>query len=428
MTLAGLIILVVYLIVCAAPLGVILGLIGLYSLEFFSNGLSSLAAPAVWNVFTDFTLTAVPLFIAMGDILLEGGMSKRIYASVTPLFRRVPGGLLQTNVAVATLFGAVCGSSTATAAAVGSVAYPELSRRGYDKPTIVGSLAGSGTLGLLIPPSISLLIYGATLDVSIGKLFVAGILPGLGLALLFMVYIAIYALWRPNIVAADPDSYTWGQTFRKLTGIWPLVILMGAVLGTIYAGLATPTEAAAIGVAAAALIGFMFQDLTIAKLLKALINTAASFGTIALVLFGALVLAQAVSILAIPRQIVEIVIFLELSKYTLLLAVVLIYLLLGCFFDGLSLMIMTLPFVFPVMTAVGFDPVWLGVVITILVEVGMITPPVGMNLFVISAMTRGEVGLYKTARATIPYWLILLFGVAVLAAFPSIATWLPSLI
>jgi len=421
--------LIAVLVAAGTPLGVTLGLSGLYLLHFAGPGnLTSVATPAIWNLFTDFTLTAVPLFIAMGDILLEGGVSNRIYASVAPLFRRIPGGLLQTNIVVATLFGAVCGSSTATAAAVGSVAYPELKRRGYEPRAVAGTLAGGGTLGLLIPPSISLLIYGAMLDVSIGKLFLAGILPGLMYALAFMGFVAFKTWKTPSILGQAEEHLSLWESISRLAGIWPLAGLMFAVLGTIYAGLATPTEAAAIGVAAAAVLGFAYRELTLRSLGVALLRSAVSFGALSLVIAGAVILAQAVSILAIPRSLIDMIDAFELSPYALLLAVIVLYLLLGCFFDGLSLMIMTLPFVFPVMTAAGFDPVWLGVVVTIMVEVGMITPPVGMNLFVIAAMTKGDVPVLDLAKATLPYWLILLLGVGALVLFPSIALWLPAFI
>jgi C4-dicarboxylate transporter, DctM subunit len=417
---------VVITAVTGVPIGVGLALTGL-SILHFAGGASDLAITSVWNVFTEFTLSAVPLFIFMGDIMLVSGVSSRLYSALAPIFARVPGKLLHTNIAVSALFGAVSGASTSTAAAVGSVAYPELKKRGYDRPTVVGSLAAGGTLGLLIPPSLSLLIYGATQQVSIGQLFLAGILPGIMMALLMMVLIFVITTRRPELVPQDTDTTPWTQAILNLFRIWPLGLLVFSVLGTIYLGFATATEAAGLGVAAAIILGFFWGELTFHKLWKAFLNSVQVFVAIGVVMMGALILAQAISVVGMPYEAMGWIQTLSLSPIQILLAVTLLYLVLGCFFDGISLMLMTLPIVFPVMTAAGFNPVWLGVIITILIEVGMLTPPVGMNLFVLSGITGSEVTLMQAARASIPYWLLLLFGVAILTVFPKIVLFLPSL-
>jgi len=409
-------------------LGAALGLTGLVLLHVYSNGATSLAVDAIWSVFNSFTLSAVPLFILLGEILLRSGVSSRAYTAFAPVFRRVPGGLLHTNIAVCTLFGAVSGSSLSTAAAVGSVAYPEMTRRGYDKDMIVGSLAGGGTLGLLIPPSLSFLIFGALTETSIGRLFMAGILPGLMIGAMFMAYIFVKSLRNPHLAPHDARALPLLEIIRGFGQVWPLLVLVLAVIGSIIGGIATPTEAAGIGVVLAAIISSIWGDLTFRKLLDAIFHSTLLFAAIGFVVLGATILAQSVSILGVPQQILNMVADSGLDRYTILLIVVLVYLVLGCFFDGLSLMIMTLPVVFPLLTGLGFDPIWIGVLITIVIEIGQVTPPVGLNLSVLSSLTNNEISLGRVAKATVPYWMIHLFAVVVLTAFPMIALFLPNLL
>lgn len=409
-------------------LGVALGITGLIILYFFSNGATSLAIDAIWGVFNSFTLSAVPMFILLGEILLRSGISEKAYSAFAPLFRRVPGGLLHTNIAVCTLFGAVSGSSLSTAAAVGSVAYPEMSKRGYEKDTVVGSLAGGGTLGLLIPPSLSFIIYGALTETSIGKLFAAGIIPGFLVAAMFMLYLLLKCIRNPAIAPRDPNVSSFWEIFVGFRQIWPLLALIFSVIGTIVGGLATPTEAAGVGVVLAVVISTVWGDLTFTKLIDALYNSVLLFSSVGFLVLGATILAQSVSILGLPQQILETVAEAGFGPYGVLLVVVLIYLILGCFFDGLSLMIMTLPVVFPLLTGLGFDPIWIGVIITIVIEIGQITPPVGLNLSVLTALTKNEVSLGRVAIATVPYWLIHLLAILILTIFPIIALYLPNLL
>ncbi len=413
-------------VLSGAVLGAALGLTGFALLHFAVGGATRLGVQTVWNTLNEFTLTAVPLFILLGEVLVASGLARGVYRAMAPFFARLPGGLLHTNIAVCTVFGAVSGSSMSVAAAVGSVAYPELKQRGYDRPAVVGSLAGGGTLGLLIPPSLSLLIYGALTDTSIGRLFIAGVLPGLMMAAIFMGWILWHASRNPAI-APETERVPLREALRGLPAVLPLVVLILAVLGSLFAGIATPTEAAGVGVAAAAILGFTIGDLTLRRLGQALIGTARIFAVIAMVFIGALVLAQAISMLGLPQQMLQVIAEWGLSRWALLAVIVVIYLILGCFFDGLSMMIMTLPLVFPLMTGVGFDAVWLGVIVTMMIEVGMLTPPVGMNLFVLVGITHGEVKLAEAAKAALPYWLALLLGVLLLCLFPGIATWLPKL-
>lgn len=407
-------------------LGAALGLTGFLILQYVAGGATFVAIDAVWNVLNSFTLSAIPLFIMLGEIMLRSGVSKKIYTALSPLFQRVPGGLLHTNIAVCTLFGAVSGSSLSTAAAVGSVAYPEMTARGYDRKMVVASLAGGGTLGLLIPPSLSLLIYGALTETSIGRLFLAGILPGLLFAAMFMGYIYFRCLSRPGLAPKGSTRVGVGTILRNLLSLWPFILLILAIMGSIAFGIATPTEAAGIGVIATIIVGKFWGALTLRTLVESLYAAILLYASIAFVVMGATILAQAVSLLGVPQAILETVRAAELGPLTVLGAVVLVYLVLGCFFDGLSLMIMTLPIVVPLMVGLGYDAVWLGVIITVMIEIGQVTPPVGLNLSVLVSVTKEDVSLGEAAIATIPYWLILLAGVAILAALPQIALYLPT--
>jgi len=408
-------------------LGAALGLTGLIILHFFAEGATSLALNAVWNVLNEFTLSAIPLFIIMGEILLESGVSQKIYGSLSGIFRHIPGGLLHTNIAVCTVFGAISGSSLSTAAAVGSVAYPEMSKRNYDEPMVVGSLAGGGTLGLLIPPSLSLLIYGALTETSIGKLFMGGILPGILMAILFMLYIFIRCTKNPKLWNSDTyHNEKLSSSIIDFLKIWPIAFLIVAIMGSIVLGIATPTEAAGIGVISSLILGLFWGNLSKEKIFKCFYNSAITYGSIGFVVVGAVILAQSISILGIPQELIEAIQNMGMSKYYVLSLIVFIYLILGCLFDGLSLMVMTLPIVFPLMTNLGFDPVWLGIIITIMIEIGQITPPVGLNLSVLVAVTDNKVGLGETAIATSPYWILLLFGILIVTIFPSIVLYMPS--
>lgn len=406
-----------------AILGAALGLTGLLLLHFQANGATALAINATWNMLTDFTLSAVPLFIFLGEILLASGVSKRVYNGLTPLFARVPGQLLHTNIAVCTLFGAVSGSSTSTAAAIGAVGYPELTKRGYKPSVVVGTLAAGGTLGLLIPPSLALIIYGATQNVSIGQLFIAGMLPGLLIAAAFSTWIMIRSKIGEPVTPTFKEKVTFKHVITGLKEIWPLPVLIFFVLGTIYLGIATPTESAALGVVASIILGLTWGDLTFKRLWQAFKHASIMFTAIGMILIGTVILSQAVSLLGIPRTAVEAIGSFGLGPYGILLMIVIVYIVLGCFFDGISLLLMTLPITFPMITSLGFDPIWFGIIVTLLIEIGMITPPVGLNLFVLSSISKNEVNLTSAAKASLPYWLILLGAIGVFTLFPNIILW-----
>ncbi|MBM3650833.1 MAG: TRAP transporter large permease [Alphaproteobacteria bacterium] len=409
-----------------AALGGALGLTGFIILYFFNRGTTEMAVMAVYNLYSSFTLSSFVVFILLGELMMQSGLSRRAFGAVAPAFHRIPGGLLHTNVVVCAIFGAVSGSSASVAATVGTAAFPELARRGYRTDAIVGSLAGAGTLGILIPPSLTLVLYGAWQEVSIGQLFLAGILPGIMMMLLFMALVLVQCLYDRTITpAVDGPAPPLPEILRSALGLWPLVLLVGAVLGTIYLGFATPTEAAGLGVLTAVILGVTVGDLTWRGCVIALWNTIVNFGALKLVLIGAVILGQAISILGLPRHITELALAYNLGKYELLLFVVLMYFVLGCIFDGLSLMLLTLPFVFPVFTKLGFDPIWLGIFMTMMIEIGAITPPVGVNLFVLSAVTGQRESLGAIARATVPYWIVLLIGVAIITLVPDIVLLIP---
>ena len=413
---------------CGAALGATMGLSGFIILHFFANGATHLGISAAWDLMNNFTFSAIPMFLLLGDLLVASGLSSRIYAGISPLFERVPGQLLHANIVVSTVFGAISGSSAATSAAVGSIAYPELAKRGYYLPSVAASLAAGGTLGLLVPPSLSLLIYGAWQDVSIGRLFLAGIVPGLMMAGLFMIYIWVDSKRRPQHLPPPTQRLPVSRILRGLLTLWPLVILLGSVLGTIYAGLATVTEAAGLGVLATVLMGLLVGDLTPRKLFRATVESTVSFAALAFILIGAAVLSQSITILGVPAELVAYANKFSLSKYEVLAAVIVFYLIMGIFFDGISLMLTTVPFIFPVMTALGFDPVWLGVFVAIMIEIGMLTPPVGVNLFIMLAIARGRITMKDLGRECLPYWIMLLIGTALLTIFPMIALYLPNLV
>ncbi|WP_432695254.1 TRAP transporter large permease [Marinobacterium sp. YM272] len=412
------------------PLGLALAATGLVLDEFFvgGGGNMSLAFEGVWNTFNNITFSSVVLFVLVGDLFFASGLSKKSYGALSPLFQRVTGQLLHTNVVVCMMFGAVSGTSSATAAAVGAAAYPELERRGYKPGTIVGSLAASGTLGLLIPPSLALILFGAMTDNSIGRLFLAGIIPGILLGLGFMSLIVFKAITTPAIVPDKTEPPCWSETFRSLSDLWPLLVLMLGVLGPLYSGLATPTESAAVGFMVALVIGSIAGELTWKNIGPMLVSTMIKFGAIGLVVVGAIILKNAVAVMGMPRELIDMAGQSGLGPYAIFALIVLAFVILGCLFDGISLLLLTVPFIAPMLIGQGFDPIWLGVMVTILIEIGMITPPVGPNLFILSTISGNRVSVAEAAKETLPYWLLLLVGIALLTLFPGVVTWLPDLV
>lgn len=406
-------------------IAVTLILFGVLIITFEFGANYTVLANGLWNLFNSFVLTALPMFIFLGELLTKTGISRRVYQSLAPLFGYLPGQLVQTNIGTCTLFSAVCGSSQATAAVVGAIAYDELSDQGYKPKWIAGSLAAGGTLGIMIPPSLALIIYGWWEDVSIGRLFVAGAVPGLMLATMFMLYIGIAAKMRP-VDFPRREVVPLRQAIRATIDIWPFIILVFSILGTLMIGLATPTEAAALGVAAAMLIALMYGKLTFSAVWEALKDTTLVMSTIGFIIVGATVLSQALALSGIPEEISRSVAESGLPPLLILLAVYLLYLVLGCLLAAIEMLLITLPFTFPVIIGLGYDPVWFGIAVVMLIEIGMLTPPLGMNLFVILAISGGRLNLSELAIACIPFWLILMAGLAIITAFPQIVLFLPN--
>jgi tripartite ATP-independent transporter DctM subunit len=336
----------------------------------------------------------------------------------------LPGKLLHSNVLGCALFAAISGSSAATCATVSKVTLPQFDRLGYDRSLSIGSLAGSGTLGFLIPPSIIMVIYGVLADQSIGKLFMAGILPGALAAALYMGYIALRGILDPGITPGDFNAFTWGDRFRSIPKIAPVLALMVLVLGSIYTGWATPTEAAAIGVAGSVLIGWISRTLTITSFKESLFGATRTTCMMCLIVLGASYFSSAMGFLGIPRAMAMVVAGWDLSPYALILALTFLYIVLGCFLDGGSIIVITLPITLPLVEGAGFSAIWFGVFLVIMAELCQITPPLGFNLFVLQKETGQEIE--TIIRASIPFFLLLLLTVAIISIFPQIALWLPS--
>ena len=400
---------------------------GLLSLEWFRDApIQRILAQDVWSRLNADELVTLPLFVLMGDILFFSKLSESLFRGIAPWVQRLPGGLLHVNVIGCTIFAAVSGSSAATTATVGRMTLRELLKRGYDKDMAMGSLAGAGTIGLMIPPSIPMIVYGVLADVSILDLFIAGVVPGLIIAVMFIGWIMLQAWWRPSVQPADPEVYTWAQKVESLKDLLPVSLLILSVIGSMYSGLASVTEAAAVGVAGALAISVAQGLMSWRNLGRALLSTVRTCSMIGLILLGALFLAKVMTMLGIPGETGQWVKSLELSPYMLIFTLLVVYLILGTALDGLSAMVMTLPVVFPLVLASGFDPVWFGIFLIITIELSNVSPPVGFNLFIIQQMT-GE-SQTRVAKSSLPYCILMLVLIVVMTVWPGLITWLPQLL
>jgi tripartite ATP-independent transporter DctM subunit len=370
-----------------------------------------------------FTLTCLPLFVLMGEILFRSGVSDRFYNGVAVLLERIPGRLLHTNIFACTIFAAVSGSSAATCATIGTVAVPTLKELGYEKGISLGSLAGAGTLGFLIPPSIVLIIYGSMTAQSIGQLFLAGVLPGAMVSGLFMSYILIRAILNPRLTPGA-RHYTYRDVFKGLAQIIPTGLLIFCILGLIYLGVTTPTEAGAIGVAGALAVTALYKKMSWNAIREASLGAVRTTCMIMFIIVGASVVSVTLSYLRIPQQLAATVGALGLSKYVMFTIICIIYIGLGCLFDGASMMVLTLPIVFPLIVTLGFHPIWFGITLTILIEVAQITPPVGFNLYILQNISGEKIELI--IRNSFPFFLIMLGSVILLILFPEVTLWLPT--
>ncbi len=385
--------------------------------------IGSLIANSVWNSMDSFSLTALPLFVLMGEVLYNTAISTKLLNGLLPWFQKIPGKLLHINVVACSLFAAVSGSSAATTATVGKITLEELSRRGYNRDLALGSLAGAGTLGFLIPPSLIMIIYGVLSDTSIGKLFIAGIIPGLILGGMYSTFIIIRALLNPNIVPQETEQFTFKEKLKQSAELFPVLFLIFIVLGGIYLGFTTPTEAAAIGVIGSYLLAIIFRNLTWKIFVQSLLNAVMTTCMICFIICGAAFLSQVVGFTGIATALSEYIADLHLSPYVLIFVVGLMYLFLGMLLDGISIVVMTLPIVLPIVTSAGFKPLWFGIFLVIMVELSQITPPVGFSLFVIQGISNEDIG--RILKATFPFFCIMILMVIILTVFPEIVFYLP---
>ena len=403
---------------------------GMIGLIWLVGDMQFLVASLQFNALNNFAIVAVPMYIFMGELALQGGMSKQLYRGAARFTAPLPGGLTHSNILACGVFAAVSGSSVATSATIGTVAIPEQEKRGYNRRLVMGSIAAGGTLGILIPPSITLILYGAFQNVSVARLFIGGIIPGILLAGLFLLWITVasqvFPQWSP-----PREKLSWGflrQIGIGLIEIWPFALIITIIMGGIYTGFFTPAEAA--GVAIVVTLGILAGQ---GKLTFALISNAgkATVRTTSMILFiliGARILTTAMSQLKLPAELSGYVLALDMPNMVIWAVIVVIYLVLGCFMDGISLMLLTLPVVFPLLiVGMGFDPIWFGVLLTVLIEAALITPPVGLNLFVIHGISGGK-SFEDVVYGVLPFFFLMLLCILILTVFPALVTWLPSTI
>lgn len=423
--------LILLILILGSGVWVGLGLIGvgMISLELFrSIPVDKLLAQAIWNGLSSPELLALPLFIMMAELLYRSRFIDGLFEALEPWMRYLPGGLLHINIVGCTLFALISGSSAATTSSVGRITIDELRNRGYDEQLTYGTLAGAGTLGFLIPPSIVMIIYGVLSQTSVLKLFAAGLVPGLLLAACFMGFVMIVALIQPQKFgkAEASDQNIWRSRFAKLPKLLPFLILMVSILGSMYTGLASPTEAAAVAVVATICIMALEGSLSLSTLNAAAIGTSRTVSMLGLIIVAASFLSVAMGFLGMPQAIQRYVTGLDLAPLTLILLLIVIYMILGSFLEGMSIIVITIPIALPLVLNAGYDQIWFGVFLILMVELAQISPPVGMNLFVLQGLTRKPLG--QIVRAALPFFLIMLGFVALLALVPGIVTWLPGLL
>jgi C4-dicarboxylate transporter DctM subunit len=422
----GIIVLVV-LLYSKMPVGFAMGFLGLIGFSYvvnFDAGLSLLARD-VWDVFSSYNLTVIPLFVFMGQIAFHAGISRRLYDSAYVLLGHRRGGLAMTTVGACAAFSAICGSTNATAATMATVALPEMKRYGYDMGLATGTVAAAGSLGILIPPSVIFIVYGILTEQSIGKLFAAGILPGILLCLLFLLTIHLRVIKNPSLAPPGPKS-SIRKKFRSFAGILETLILFALVMGGIFFGIFTPTEAAAIGAFMTLLIAIIRRQLYWKAFIQSLADTTKISCMIMVIVTGAVIFGHFMAITRIPYLLADYVSSLPLPPHAIIGVIILVYLIGGCFMDALAMIMLTIPIFFPVVQKLGFDPIWFGVVIVLITEMGVITPPVGINVYVVFGVAR-DVPLEKIFRGVFPMLIALLVCNLLLILFPQIALWLPGL-
>ena len=421
----GLLILALFLLLGSGIwIGITLLGVAWIGMQFFTTRpVGDAMAVTVWGTSSSWTLTALPLFVWMGEILFRTRLSEDMFRGLAPWLERIPGRLLHTNVIGCAIFAAVSGSSAATCATIGKMTLPELKARGYPDDIVVGTLAGAGTLGLLIPPSIIMIVYGVSAEVSIARLFIAGVVPGLLLAGLFMGYVIAWALANPDKVPPAIERTTLGQKIYASRHLFPVMLLILLVLGSIYAGIATATEAAAFGVVGALVISAVQGSLDRNTFTASLMGATRLYCMIALILAGASFLTLAMGYIGLPRHLAEWIATLGLAPFVLILALMAFYIILGCFLDGISMVVLTMGVILPTVQKAGIDLIWFGIFVVLVVEMAQITPPVGFNLFVLQGMTKRDITWI--ARNALPMFCLMIVAVLLIYYFPALVTWLP---
>ena len=390
---------------------------------FTSRPVGDAMATTIWGTASSWTLTALPLFVWMGEILFRTKLSENLFKALSPWMQKLPGGLIHVNVVGCALFAAISGSSAATVATVGKMSIPELRKRNYPEKILLGSLAGSGTLGLLIPPSIILIIYGVAVQESIAKLFIAGIIPGIMIALIFMSYVIIWSLINKKEMPVLIEEYSFLEKIKRSRQLLPVIILISSVIGSIYTGIATATEAASLGVVGALLLSFFQKTLTLDTFKTSLLGATKTSCMIAFILAGSTFLSLAMGFTGLPRNLAVWIQNMNLSPYVLIFVLMIFYIILGMFLDGISAVVLTMAIIEPMIRQAGFDMIWFGIFLVIVVEMAQITPPVGFNLFVLQGMANKDMGYI--ARSAFPLFLLMVLAVILVVIFPEIALWMP---
>ncbi len=390
---------------------------------FTSRPVGDAMATTIWGTSSSWTLTALPLFVWMGEILFRTKLSENLFKGLSPWMQKLPGGLIHVNVVGCALFAAISGSSAATVATVGKMSIPELRKRNYPEKILLGSLAGSGTLGLLIPPSIILIIYGVAVQESIAKLFIAGIIPGIMIALIFMSYVIIWSLINKKEMPKIIEEYSFLEKIKRSRQLLPVILLISAVIGSIYTGIATATEAASLGVIGALILSYFQKSLTLETFKSSLLGATKTSCMIAFILAGSTFLSLAMGFTGLPRNLAIWIQNMDLSPYVLILVLMIFYIILGMFLDGISAVVLTMAIIEPMIRQAGFDMIWFGIFLVIVVEMAQITPPVGFNLFVLQGMANKDMGYI--AKSAFPLFLLMVLAVILVVIFPEIALWLP---
>ncbi len=400
-----------------------IGVSSIGMLIFTTRPVGDAMATTIWGTSSSWTLTALPLFVWMGEILFRTKLSENLFKGLAPWMSRLPGGLIHVNIVGCALFAAISGSSAATVATVGKMSIPELRKRNYPEKLLLGSLAGSGTLGLLIPPSIILIIYGVTVQESIAKLFIAGIIPGIMIAIIFMLYVIIWSIINKKEMPTFNENFSFMEKIKGSSQLFPVIILITSVIGSIYTGIATATEAASLGVVGALILSFFQKTLTKETFKLSLLGATKTSCMIAFILAGSAFLSLAMGFTGLPRNLAIWIQEMNLSPYVLIFVLTIFYIILGMFLDGISAVVLTMAIIEPMIRQAGFDMIWFGIFLVVVVEMAQITPPVGFNLFVLQGMAGKDMGFI--AKSAFPLFLLLILAVVFIVVFPEIALWLP---